>query len=363
MVGRLADLFRGSSVAAYDRRIRSRLAAGDVEEAQRLLAKALGRHPFARSLADLKLMVERAHARDELRDLERRITAVGDPRAYERLVQRYDALGLAEEARRTRQAFLAAHPDLDTPHLLLGEAHLKEFYEDLLARDGHDAQEHLQRAARLNPQALKPRLLLAELYYCVDARRPLALVRAALERFAGDEASLANVFEAIDEVADPEAPLTMDGVLERIEVEGQLPREPSQWPLATPRAKEARLEEERAVRAAREAVRRKDAEEVVVLRRNGTLLVHAGGPAEGADEDAGLVAVIRAVARTVTTQAREFDLGRFQRCVLDGAFGLVICGRWHGVIAAARRANRQEPLLAWERLCRRLDGAAVEEAA
>jgi len=372
VVGTVSDLFRRSSVASYDRRIRASLASGKVEDARRLLERARARHPMARTFADLVLLVERAHAREEIRELDRRVTLTGDPRAYERLIALYDELQMPEESRRTLKAYAGAHPDLDSCQLLLGERHLKAYFDDLLARDAHQAQEHLLRAARLNPQAIKPRLLLAELYFCVDARGRLARVGESLKHIVHEEQSLEAVFAAISSLGEARSDERLDGLFERIEVEGRLPREPADWPLATPRHAEARLKEERAVQAARSAVRSRDAEEVVVLRRNGTVLVHAR--ADGTDhepedvaasehDDDGLIGVVRTVNSTIVTQAREFDLGAFQRCVLEGAFGLVVCGRWGNVVAAARRATRSEPLRLWERLCRRLDGAAVEEPA
>jgi hypothetical protein len=370
VVGRLADLFAGQSVAAFDRRIRSHLARGDVAEACRLLGKARDRHHGAHTLEELALAVRRAQARDEMRQLDRQIALTGDPHAYERLVLLYDEVRMHEEARRTLKAYAGAHPDLDTPQLMLGEAHLKAFFEDLSARDAHLAEEHLRRAARLNAQALKPRLLLAELYFCVDARRALSIVRDSIQELAHDEQSLEAVVAAMSRVAEPNAEDRTDGLFERIEVEGRLPREPADWPLSTPRHAEARLREERAARIARNAVREGDVQEFVVLRRDGTVLAHAGGddpPAAGgataSGEEGGLVGIVRAVARTIMAQAREFDLGRFRRCVLEGGFGLVVCGRWGNVLAAARRTSRQDPLHLWERICRRLDAAGVEEVA
>ena len=64
------------------------------------------------------------------------------------------------------------------------------------------------------------------------------------------------------------------------------------------------------------------------------------------------------VARTISQQAREFDLGAFKRCSIEGKFGMLIVGRASNVIVGAHRPRTGEPLRLWERLSVTLDGAS-----
>jgi hypothetical protein len=297
-----------------------------------------------------------------MQSLKTKIARERDPHAYEQLIQLYLEVDMPEEALREMRSYALAHPDRDTPHLLLGEAHLQSFFDDLLARDAHAANEALLKAARLNAEAVKPRLLLAELYFCVGADRLLAGLAAALERFVPDDQALEPVVQALRAVATTTGAETLDGVFERVEVRGALVREATAWPIRNRRNREAGLTEERSRSAAERLVERGTAEEVVALRRGGGLLAHAAvegielvAPDAPETQEAGMVGIARAVARRVAPQAREFDLGAFRRCTVQGAFGVIVVGEAGGLVVGAR-ARVADPARLWERVMLGFDG-------
>jgi predicted regulator of Ras-like GTPase activity (Roadblock/LC7/MglB family) len=125
------------------------------------------------------------------------------------------------------------------------------------------------------------------------------------------------------------------------------------------------VKDERMLASARRIVAKNEAEEVAIVRRNGALIAHAGGEetqqvdASGEDKvpEKGLPGVAAGVARTVARQVREFDLGAFRRCTIQGPFGIVVVGEVGGVLAAARHRAGVEPLRLWERLTVALEGA------
>ena len=367
-MGRLTDLFSSKSVTAYVTRSRQRLAAGEYDQADRIVQDGLKRFPGAQSLREVQLLVRRSMARSGMQDLRMRAVRDKDPGAFEQLVALYRDVEMSEEARRAAADYIAAYPDRPEPHLLLGEMHMDAFFDHLQARDGLKALKALSKAAQLDPAGYRARLLLAELYFCVGARRSLAGAVSSLERFVEERDEVQAVLDAMADVADPQAPERADGLFERIEVEGCLPHDPGEWPLATARNKEIELEETLARKAVRGALKRNAAEEIVVLRRNGTLL--AQGTPEGGltteeddadqEDQGGLVRVARSVARTITQQAREFDLGSFHRCSIQGPFGQIVIGRTGNNIAAAHHRLAVEPLRLWERLALALEGAGRE---
>jgi hypothetical protein len=359
------DLFGGSSLDALVARARQKLASSDFDEAHRLVARGLERFPDAQALRETRLTIRRAQARAGMQSLKDQIQRDDDPVAHEQLIALYQEVDMPAEARRAAQAYAQAHPDRDTPHLLLGEMLLQSYFEDMQARDAHPAQEHLLRAARLNAEALKPRLLLAELYFCCGADQALAVVAGALERIAPDDDTIKPVLEACRAVPRPEGKESVEALFARVEVEGALVREPTAWPLRTRRNRDQRVKDERMQVAVRRVVGRGEAEEVAIVRRNGALIAHAGGEgtetldptAEDRVPEKGLPAVAAGVARTVARQVREFDLGAFKRCTIQGPFGIVVVGEVGGVLAAARHRAAVEPLRLWERLTVALEGA------
>lgn len=388
-MGRITEIFSGRSLEAVLKRARQRLAAGDFDNALRAVEAGRERFPEAEALREIELTIRRVQARSGMQDLKRKIADTKEPMAFEQLITLYVEVDMLDEARRSARAYHEAHPESDTPHLFLGEMYLQTFFEDLQARDAHLAHDHLLRAARLNQQALKPRLLLAELYYCVGAHKALHVVGRAIERIDPDDEAIVPVLEAIVAVGDAKATDSVDGLFAKVEVDGQLLREPTTWPLRNRRNRDAQLMEERTSKLVKKLIADSVADEIVVLRRNGSPLVHArleeleptfdenGEPIvktksrrkvlmqmDEVDEDSGLVGVVRTVARTISTQAREFDLGAFKRCAIQGPFGHVVVGRVSNVIAGVRRKSRSgESSRLWDRVAVKLEGATEGSAA
>lgn len=366
----LLDLFAGRSLDALLARARQRLATSDFDQAMETVESGLQRYPEAASLREMRLTIRRAQARAGMQSLKDQIRRDDDPLAHEQLIGLYHEVDMPAEARRAAQAYAAAHPDRDTPHLLLGEMLLQAFFEDLQARDAHSAQEHLLRAAQLNADAIKPRLLLAELYFCCGADHALGALADTLARLAPQDEVVAPVIAACREVARPDSREAVESRFAKVEVDGSLRREPTAWPLRTRRNRDQRLLDERMATAAEALVQRGELEEVVVVRRAGALIAHAGGlaprgarpaspdlnaPPEALPEK-GLAGVASSIARGMSRQVREFDLGAFKRCTIEGPFGVIVVGELAGVVAAARHNARREPRWLWERLTVALEG-------
>ena len=364
-MGRLTDLFAGRSVTALTERARRRLAAGKLDEAARIVDRGLEMYPGSNTLGDLHLTIRRAQAHKTLRRLEVRIEARQDPLAFEELIKLYLALELPDEAQRKAREYVEAHPHRDTPHLLLGEMHLDMFFEDLQARHGHAAHEHLVHAANLNNMALQPRLLLAELYFCIDARRSLAVIAEGITQMAPETPEIEAALEVVSQIADADAAEMMDGLFERIEVTGTLERDPVDWPLARRRSSQAASLEEDAEPVAERLIESGAAAEIVILRRDASVLTHTRPSAPNAatarplpEGEAPFVGLVRTVTRSVFAQAGEFDMGKFKRFTIRGGFGNVVIGRVGTVMVGARAATTTEPLRLWEQITQNLEGVA-----
>jgi len=367
-VGRLTDLFSGRSVTALVERARRRLASGKLDDAARIAERGLEIFPGSNTLSDLYLSIRRAQAHKTMRHLEVRIEARQDPLAFEELIKLYGSLELPDEAERKAEEYVEAHPNRDTPHLLIGGMQLNAFFEDLQARHGHDAHEHLVQAANLNQMALQPRLLLAELYFCIDARRSMGVILESLRQIAPETPELEPAIRVMEQISDPDATEMIDGLFERIEVDGTLSRDPSDWPLSRRRGGPAPVLESEADPVAQALVSTGAVDEIVLLRRDGTVVTHvspvgvraeAGATVPGADsEEPGFVELVRTVTGKVFRQAAEFDMGKFKRFTIRGGFGNVVVGRIGNVMVGVRGATTTEPLRLWEHVSADLERVA-----
>jgi hypothetical protein len=374
-VGRFTSWFGSRSVTSFVERARQKMAAGKLDDAARVVQAGLEQFPDSNSLLDLELSLRRARAHKTMRRLEGRIQATGDPLAFEELVSLYLELQLPAEARRRAEAYCEAHPQRDTPHLMLGEMDLQAFLEELSARHGHAAHEHLLQAANLNAMALQPRLLLAELYFCVGADRSIARLLESLQQMAPETPAMTAAFEIMQSVADPEAEERVDGLFERIEVCGELVRDPDDWPLSSRSRRRAQVDEDRADPVVQGLVEEGVMDEVAILRRDGSLITHAnalgvrGGGEEGGgtalqpgSPEARFIDVVRTVSRKVFPHAGEFDMGKFKRCTIQGAFGSVVVGRIGNVMVGVRTRWTAEPARTWERLAVELENVCGRAA-
>jgi tetratricopeptide (TPR) repeat protein len=358
-VGRFRHLLPGRSAARCLVRARRLLAAGSLEEAQHLVESGLQHHPGSTQLRELYLTLRRVITRARQQELKLAVVHRKEPAAYAELIGLYGELSMPEEARRTAEAYADAHPQDAHAHLLLGAIELGAYLERLDSRSGYAAHRHLQRAVELDPDALKAWILLTQLFWCVGAPRRLHVARKHLERIAGEQDDVQRVLEATAADADEDAPLQHEGLLEGIEVSRRLEHDPAEWPLFSAHSSEARVQSDRALRAVREALRAEVAEEIVVLRSNGTVLAHGSTERGIVEDESGLAHVVHALSRTLLHQVGELDLGALRRCSVDGPFGTLVVGRHHGELVAARRARPIESHRLWERLAMALDTASV----
>jgi hypothetical protein len=356
-VGRLQDLFAGSSVSAYVERARRSMGAGKLADASRVIERGLDRHPLSTALADLRITVQRAQAHTTIRRLEQSIAGTGDPRSYEELIRLYQQLQLPGEARRRAMAYAEAHPDLDTPHLLVGSMYLESFLRELLARHGQAAHDALLRAASLNTMAVQPRLLLAELYFCIGADRSLSRMLHSLEQMSPDQASLEAAREAAGHLPESDREDSFDGLFERIECDGRLERAPEFWPLSKRPARASKAQGEYTDHAVHALVTAEVVDEIVLLRSDNSVVTHAtptglrGDPDDAkhqAPAHGGLVDLVRTVATKVYPQARELDLGRFDRCTIQGHTSNVVIGRIGTFLTGARCPTQREAHRMWD---------------
>lgn len=367
-MGLLSDMLGGTSLEAILARARRCLAQDDFDDALEAIDKGFARYPNSAVLRDMVLVIRRAQARAGMTVLRDRVQREEDPEAFEQLISLYRDVGMVAEMIRTTESYAEVHAEREQPHIMRGEQLLESFFADLRARDGRDSIDHLVKAASLNPDSVRPRLLLAEVYHAIGADKALLGQAAAIERLAGDDEVLHPMIAAMREGASPRAAESVDAQLARVEVEGALVRDPSTWS-GRKRKGIASPEEEGRVQAGLDRlVREGVAEEAVAINRAGGILGEAGGtgqegeasdgsgPEGGAGRSSALAGIARSVARTVKAQVRELDLGAFRSCVVEGPFGVMVVADATGGVVAARGRRGADPHRLTERLTVAVDG-------
>jgi hypothetical protein len=360
----LFDVFAGSSLDAILHRARKSMATGDFDEALKAVEKGLAKYPDAHALREVGLSVRRAQAYAGMQGLKDRIAEKGDPESYEQLIALYRDVGMQDEVQRLTERYAAAHPELEAPHLLRGEHALEAFFGDLRASDGRAAIDHLVRAGSLHPDSLKPRMLLAEIYFAIGADRALLGQAAAIERLAGDDVVLQPTLVAIRDAARPAASESVDALLAKVEVSGEILRDPSAWSGRRRRGIASDSDVDRVQRGLEKLVREGTADEAVAIDRAGAVVATSGpelglpAPTDEAGEAkaTGLGGVARAVARTIKAQARELEMGCFRRFVVEGPFGVMVVSDAAGGVVAAKARRGADPMRVAERMSVALDG-------
>jgi tetratricopeptide (TPR) repeat protein len=297
----LESIFGGSSLDAFLVRGRKRLAAGRFDEALKQVEAGLSRYPSASALVELGHVVRRAQARAGMQALVERVEQGGEPAAHEQLIALYREVGMPAEALSAAERYAREHPTVAAPHVLLGEAALDTFYADLRSRDGRAALDHLLRAGSIDPDALKPRLLLAELYYSIGADKALVGQAKAIARLAGEDEVVKPLLEVVRQTAKPSAQESVDACLARVEVAGACVRDLETWPGGRKRATVSEQDARRIARAVERLVRDGEAEEAVALARSGDVVASADPRSlQGAGEsEPALAGVARTVGRPV----------------------------------------------------------------
>jgi hypothetical protein len=356
-VGFVDTVFGGRSLEALLERARKRLAAGKFDEALKAVEVGLAKYPGAAALRETGHAVRRAQARAGMQGLKERIERDGDPAAFDELIALYREFGMADEATRLADEYAQEHPELEAPHVLRGEAALNAFFSDLRLRDGRQALERLLKAGQVKPDSVKPRLLLAELYFTIGADRALLGQVAAIGRLAKDDEIVQPLLQALREQAKPAAAENVDALLSKVEVTGALARDPAAWPGGSRRGGASERDAQRTASGLERLVKRGDALEAVAIDRSGEVVSRAPAVEEDATEGAAtlLSGVARSVARTVKSQAQELDLGSFRRCVVEGPFGVLLVGDAGGTLVAARGTKGAEPDRLWERMALAVD--------
>jgi tetratricopeptide (TPR) repeat protein len=186
-------------------------AAGDVARALETAKRAVERYPDSEKARNTYQAIRRFQMQAQIIDLQRRIAQDPVPGDFEVLANLYyHDLGDRDKAIDLVRQGLERFPKSEGLHFLNGQIRLDRFHGEFIAHDGQKSIEHLQEAARLNPQNYRAGLLLARLYgelgLTLQAREALVNLRkiapgdemvAALEKATAGDPLFTDVDDAL----------------------------------------------------------------------------------------------------------------------------------------------------------------------
>jgi len=238
--------------------------------------------------------------------------------SYLELADAYRSLGRLDQCSSVLRDALEQYGENGTVLAQLGESRLCRYLDSVAAADGLAAEDLLRRAIEVEPEALKPRSLLAELYYRVGgvhhAREQIsALLAIAPEHDRAEQLrrELENETPADSREAEDIHSLLTE-VEERMRLfHGRLPWDPEpdaedgddedRMPFAEPEVEVAAL-----------------ARESMATR---TLLIDGQGGEWGVGQDAGFEGTVRDLSALCHRAARGMELGVPARLLVEGESG------------------------------------------
>ena len=303
-------------------------ATGDVAEAVSILDEGLRIYPGSERLQELLRSLRRRKKRPEIEGLLAAEKKSPAPEIFGRLAEIYRSLADDDSALEVCRRCMEKFPEDENPYLVTGKIRLTRFYRNLTARDGEVAADNLEKVVLLNPQNLKARILLAELYAAIGhGVAALPHLQAILHAGPPDERFALLVEEIASRGKGDGERLGLSERLREVSLSGRLPY--------VPRSGHENFD--RPVNGPMEAgsdVESDFAEEVRLAgATRGSLLADWPHPAPGADPFARMVSEVLTAAQS---SLREMDLGDVCHATLTGDFGHIVVARVGSGAAAAQ---------------------------
>ncbi len=297
---------------------------GMVERALQVAEEGLALFPDSAELAKLRSFTHRTVIKSSMKELRQRLNRSPDSKLFRELAGLQMELGDAGGVHATCEEWSVRFRSDPGPWLMLGQAHLVNYYRQLAAHDGLEAVACLERAVALDPRETKARELLAELFYRAGA---IHRARAQLDALG---APRDNDGQALQQAVASAESLGNDieVLLRRVEQNGALPYAPPTTP--APRGRT-----DSGMGSIREALAH--LAELPGVRKatyiKGTRALVKGDIKDGKDP---FLRVVRVVAKAGHRFSRRLDIGSLKKGVLQGPFGNVCLCVFGEVLAAVQ---------------------------
>lgn len=290
------------------------------DKAMQTAEDGLALFPESAELHKLRDFARRSRARAKVAGLQARIEIAPSEALFRELagiqMELSDYEGLAQVCRDWSEHA----PEATGPWLMLGQAHLCEFYRDLSAAEGKEAVVVLEHVLALDTDEAKARRLFAELLFRIGATRR---AKQMLEPLGTEDPEVDALLQQVS--VTPSRGEDVDALLRQVERTKVLPN-------SLPKVVRASTLDE-GIGALREAlaqiVEQRGVRKATYIKGNRALV--KGDIRDGKD---GFLRVVRVIAKSSQRFGRRLDIGNFTKGVVHGPFGN-ICICCYGEVVAA----------------------------
>ncbi len=165
---------------------RAYLVRGEHDAARDVLERAETLFPDNDEVRRVRVLLAGAEGHERLTEAKEAVRKSPSAQSYLELADAYRSVGRSDLCVETLRDLIDRFGDHGTALVQLGEIRCQRFRDNLSSTDGVAAEELLRRAVEAEPAALKPRFLLAEIYYRIGASER---ARVHLETLIRDEPS------------------------------------------------------------------------------------------------------------------------------------------------------------------------------
>jgi predicted regulator of Ras-like GTPase activity (Roadblock/LC7/MglB family) len=285
------------------------------DKAQRAAEDGLALFPRSTELRQLVECARRGARRQRAADLRAKLTKSPNSKLYRELAQLFVELGDTSSLHSLCQEWSVRFPDDAGAWLVIGQAHLLNFYRDLSAREGLEAVRCLERAVDMDGREPMARRLLGEVLYRIGAVRASQVHLEALQALDHADPEIDALLQHVGGLADHGD--DVGGLFGGVEKQGSLLYPPMVLPpKATSDESMTRVRDSLGQVAEIKGVRK-------ATFIKGTRAVVKGSIRDGKDP---FLRVVRVLAKAAHRFARRMDIGNASKTTIAGDFGhICIC--------------------------------------
>ncbi|HIE69000.1 MAG TPA: tetratricopeptide repeat protein, partial [Planctomycetes bacterium] len=248
-----------------------------------------------------------------------KLTRSPSSKLFHELASIHLELGDSNALHATCQEWSLRFPDDSGSWLMLGQARLTNFYRDLAAREGQEAVQCLERAARMDPDSTRSRRLLGEVLYRIGAVNEAQKHIQTLRELDPADQEIEHLLSSGSDLNALLAEVESHGSLLHPTLQTVAPAQAADRSITDVRAGLARIAELHGVNRA------------VFIR--GSKAMVKGDIRDGRDP---FLRIVRVTAKAAHRFARRLDIGSAAKTVIEGDFGWICICVYGDALAAVQ---------------------------
>ncbi len=296
------------------------------DKAERMADDGLALFPKSIELRQLLDCARRGLRHRRAGELRAKLTRSPSSKLFHELASIHLELGDSNALHATCQEWSLRFPDDSGSWLMLGQARLTNFYRDLAAREGQEAVQCLERAARMDPDSTRSRRLLGEVLYRIGAVNEAQKHIQTLRELDPADQEIEHLLSHVATL--PDSGSDLNALLAEVESHGSL-LHPTLQTVAPAQAADRSITD---VRAGLARIAELHGVNRAVFIRGSKAMVK-GDIRDGRDP---FLRIVRVTAKAAHRFARRLDIGSAAKTVIEGDFGWICICVYGDALAAVQ---------------------------